>query len=304
MRILLVGVFSKYGSTDVWKLQALRRLGHRVVPHEYRATPVEEQFPRGQPFDLVFVSKGVPLTAAQFAHLATLAPRRLLWWPDPFENWNDELSAALRSCDWMLAATSKRVIERIVERCPEFCIETARILEGCDCEGPQPGWQPPPAAIVPALLHFGQMTERRRAIIERIREAGVGVRVLERPTFGPALQREVLRHAAVLGINSSPDLYSNRVQTVLAMGGVMLQENAPGLLDGDIGPMESKRGPLAIWFEDAEHGIDETLIPWAQEIMSNPSALRTAADAARIFDRFNWQRMMGAAVEFATGGRA
>lgn len=302
MKILLVGVFT-YGSTDVWKKLALERLGHRVVCCSYRERPVEEHFATGEPFDLVFVSKGVPLTAAQFAHLATLGQRRLLWWPDPFENWNEHLTAALRTGDWRVSATSEVVRRKIRDAVfadgavlPRgYELHNVRILEGCDCEGPRPEWRP--ANIEPSLLHFGSLTPRRVEVIEAVRAAGVPVRVLEQPVFGSALQRLVLSHAAVLGINTSPDLYSNRVQTVLAMGGVILQEMASEpQFDADTLPgMMLTPGPVG--FFDTKEG----LLVFARRRVEHPESFRDAEVAPRVFERFRWERVMERALAFATG---
>ena len=291
MKILLVGVFSM-GSTDNWKLLALRRLGHTVVTCPYRETPGREHFPTGEPFDLVLVSKGTPLSAEDFAHLATLGRHRLLWWPDPFENWDDAHTAALRTGDWSYAATSHAVLRKIEHALSDaphvgepVTVRSARILEGCDCDGPHPEWAPD--RIEPALLHFGATTPRRAEVIGRLRVAGIRVDHLPRPLFGANLQREVLRYAAVLGVNSSPDLYSNRVQTVLAMGGVMLQEDAPGIVE-DFG------GVFAgfIW-------TDDNLVEWARFVTS-PGVRIGRNLAARFYDRYRWERVMERAVAFGT----
>lgn len=296
MKILLVGAFG-WGSTDCWKKLALERSGHRVVPWPYRERTVRECFAQGEPFDLVFVSKGVPLTEGDFTHLATLGTRRLLWWPDPFENWDDAHTAALRTGAWSLSATSEVVLRKILatqhdvtspqaSTCLPF--RSARILEGCDCEGPKWYWKP--ERVERSLLHFGAMTPRREAVIERVRSAGIEVRVLEHPLYGAALQREVLRHAAVLGINSSPDLYSNRVQTVLAMGGVMLQEVAP-----DVGLDFGRSFDGLLW-------VDETLPDAARVILSDRF---TRGDVSpTVFQKFRWERVMERAVAFACGGPA
>lgn len=296
MKILLVGAFG-WGSTDCWKKLALERSGHRVVPWPYRERTVRECFAQGEPFDLVFVSKGVPLTEGDFTHLATLGTRRLLWWPDPFENWDDAHTAALRTGAWSLSATSEVVLRKILatqhdvtspqaSTCLPF--RSARILEGCDREGPKWYWNP--ERVERSLLHFGAMTPRREAVIERVRSAGIEVRVLEQPLYGAALQREVLRHAAVLGINSSPDLYSNRVQTVLAMGGVMLQESAPWLVEDFDG---SFRG--LVW-------RDTDLVERARAIVSERFV--SMGEPLEIFHKFRWERVMERAVAFACGGPA
>lgn len=299
MKILLVGVFT-YGSTDVWKKLALERLGHRVVCCSYRERPVEEHFATGEPFDLVFVSKGVPLTAAQFAHLATLGKHRLLWWPDPFENWNEHLTAALRTGDWRVSATSEVVRRKIRDAVfadgavlPRgYALHNVRILEGCDCEGPRPEWRP--ANVERSLLHFGSLTPRRVEVIEAVRAASVPVRVLEQPVFGSALQRLVLSHAAVLGINTSPDLYSNRVQTVLAMGGLLLQEDAPGLRE-DL-PIMTLRGISAAW------RTTEFLVSLARDaVLVADGWQRPGGDAAEVFATYRWERVMERALAFATG---
>lgn len=224
MKILLLGVFAR-GSTDNWKVSALRAAGHRVFPWPYRERPWGELATLGEPWDLVIVSKGVPLGADGWARLVSVARRVVLFWPDPFENWTEDLSGALRAHPSIqLAATSSVVLERIKS---VTGVTGRRVLEGADTLGPAPRLWPGP--IEPALLHFGHLSERRASIIDRLRTAGIPVTHLERPLFGADLQRAVLAHAAVLGVNTSPDLYSNRVQTVLAMGGVMLQEEAPGL---------------------------------------------------------------------------
>lgn len=301
MKILLCGVFT-YGSTDVWKKLALERLGHRVVCCPYREAPVEEHFPIGEPFDVVFVSKGVPLTAAQLAHLATLGRHRLLWWPDPFENWNEHLTAALRTGAWYVSATSEAVLRKIrgavftddAPLPPGFTLHNGRILEGCDCEGPRPSWAP--ERVEPALLHFGSMTPRRAEIIDALRAQGVPVTVLERPAFGPSLQTAVLSHAAVLGINTSPDLYSNRVQTVLAMGGTILQEDAPDLaldLEGVLCPA----GPLVSWRLASEiRPAFDRLLAACRDPAIDDSVARC------VLDDFGWVRAMERALDFATGG--
>lgn len=296
MKILLLGVFTP-GSTDNWKVVALRRLGHRVVTHPYRDIPVTELYPQREPFDVVFVSKGVPLTATQFAHLATLGRHRLLWWPDPFENWNERLTAALRTGAWRCAATSHVVRTKICEavETPETpsTFTTSRILEGCDCEGPRPEWAP--AHVEPSLLHFGSLTPRRVEVIERVRAAGVPVRVVEQPVYGAPLQRLVLAHAAVLGINTSPDLYSNRVQTVLAMGGVIVQEDAPGLSD----EFPFIANECVAWRDEAE------LVQHAQAAVdARHRAPASHGFAGRVFDLFKWERVMERAIEFARGSVA
>lgn len=299
MKILLVGVFS-YGSTDNWKLLALRRLGHTVVTCPYRETPGREHFPIGEPFDLVLVSKGTPLSAEDFTHLATLGRHRLLWWPDPFENWDDAHTAAMRTGDWRCAATSHvvlRKIEHALSDAPHVgepvTVRSARILEGCDCDGPHPEWVP--ATIEPALLHFGAPTPRRAEVIGRLRAAGIRVDHLPRPLFGANLQREVLRYAAVLGVNSSPDLYSNRVQTVLAMGGVMLQEDAPRL-SNDLRAADTMG--LWTWEEGAPIG-PHGLIDGAEFVIEQRANLRRHG-AAQVFDRYRWERVMERAVAFGT----
>lgn len=302
MKVLLVGVFS-HGSTDCWKKLALERLGHRVVCAPYRDRSVRENFPIGVPFDLVFVSKGVPLSVEEFAHLATLGKHRLLWWPDPFENWDEAHTEALATGAWSLAATSSVVLSKIMEAACRFvagkpengmAVRTARILEGCDCDGPKPEWRPP--TIEPALLHFGHLSERRASVIAQLRAAGVTVNHLERPLFGSALQKQVLRHAAVLGINSSPDLYSNRVQTVLAMGGVIVQEEASGLVED----FPFLTNECCSWID-------------TEELLRHTSAAIDAARkfqgvshdyARRCFDRYRWERVMERAIEFACVGAA
>lgn len=307
MKILLVGVFT-HGSTDCWKKLALERLGHRVVCAPYRDRNVEEHFRIGVPFDVVFVSKGVPLTRAQLTHLATLGMHRLLWWPDPFENWNAELTAALASGAWRLAATSQRVIERIAESSTTAYLQM-RILEGCDCEGPRPEWVP--EVIEPRLLHFGALTPRRLDLIEKVRAAGVEVDVLERPTYGAQLQKAVLSHAAVLGINSSPDLYSNRVQTVLAMGGVLLQEEGVDSVNGlpcplDLTPatdtidrsvrIDADYSPIALWRSV------ERIIGLAQDAIADGRRRRNGALAVAFHSGFRWECVMQRALAFATYG--
>jgi hypothetical protein len=287
MKILLVGVFT-YGSTDVWKKLALERLGHRVVCAPYRDRSVREHFATGEPFDVVFVSKGVPLSADDFAHLATLGRARLLWWPDPFENWDEAHTAALATGQWRLSVTSRVVAEKIATL-STTAYAWLRILEGCDCEGPRPSWRP--ETIEPALLHFGAMSTRRAEIVERVRAAGVRVDVLEKPLYGAQLQREVLRYAAVLGINSSPDLYSNRVQTVLAMGGTILQERAPDLED------DFRSTSLFVWHDhhDARDTFGADIARWISHL---PYALRDDV-AVRVFESHRWERVMERALEFA-----
>lgn len=306
MKILLVGAF-QFGSTDCWKKLALERLGHRVVPWPYRERSVRECFVQGDPFDLVFVSKGVPMSADDFAHLATLGRARLLWWPDPFENWGAAQTEALRTGAWSVSATSSVVLDRILgavlprtapERALDYdtdpltFVRRTRILEGCDCEGPRPEWMP--SRVEPALLHFGSMTPRREAVIARLRDAGVSVRVLERPLYGAALQREVLKHAAVLGINTSPDLYSNRVQTVLAMGGVILQEDAPEL--------RQDFATCAGLFRWVSH---EDLLDHSRFLIEHGKWAASVDDArCLVFDRFRWERVMSRAIDFAVGAAA
>lgn len=249
MKILLLGVFA-HGSTDVWKATALRRAGHRVLPFPYREREWSELFVIGEPWDLVIVSKGVPLPPEAFVRLTEISKARLLWWPDPWEQWSEALTCAIRPVreSWSLAATSSVVLSRIRDAVGAG-LRCARILEGADCEGPMPGlWT---GRVEPALLHFGHLSERRKEVIDRLTAAGVPVHHLDQPLYGAELQREVLRHAAVLGINSSPDLYSNRVQTVLAMGGRMLQEDAPSLLC-DFDGLGARSDSLRVWTTIAE----------------------------------------------------
>lgn len=296
LKVLLVGVFS-WGSTDLWKKVALERLGHKVVAFPYRERPVEELFPQGEPFDVVFVSKGVPLSAAQFAHLRTLGKYGLLWWPDPFENWPRETHDAAIEGGWWLAGTSDVVLRRIVTNY-NVGLRFSRILEGCDCDGPKPEWTP--ATIKPALLHFGHLSDRRKAIIERVRAAGVEVDVLEKPVFGAALQREVLSHAAVLSINTSPDLISNRFQTVVAMGGTILQE----LAEGDTRSGSEILGvivPHSVAFWREQEGGDMAIENIARRRIEMPSFYRDAFGAERCFAELRWERVMERALAFATG---
>ena len=128
------------------------------------------------------------------------------------------------------------------------------VLEGADV--PDDYVPPEVSEVKPALLHFGYVDERRRSIIEALRAGGVPVDVLTEPLYGYDLAREVLGHAAVLGINTSPDLVSNRVQTVLAMGGRMLQElPAEG---------RAKTIPGVFCWHDCVCWWSETPAPWAE----------------------------------------
>jgi hypothetical protein len=316
LKILLVGVFTR-GSTDNWKALALRRLGHRVFPFEYREQDWRNFHPLGEPWDLVFVSKGVPLPVEAFERLASISKARLLWWPDPFENWTPELTEAVRA-GWRVSATSTAVLVKILAAAAtskhlrshpmvdgsglraEYELSmppadrVARILEGCDCEGPRPDWAP--KEIRPALLHFGHLSERRVAIIERLRASGIAVDHLEEPLFGAALQRKVLEYAAVLGINSSPDLYSSRVTTVLAMGGRILAENAPGLAeDFDALSIDGHHHwPLRIWSNEEE------CVRFAREpVMLDPVGTRLSDLARCVHEDFSWENAMRRALAFA-----
>jgi len=277
MKILLLGVFSR-GSTDVWKVTALRQAGHRVFPFPYRERAWDELAPLGEPWDLVLVSKGVPLPGEAWQRLVEIGKRVVLYWPDPAENWSDELTGALRThTSVRLAATSRVVLSRIADAVGSGVRErSARILEGADCNGPLPElWTGP---VEPALLHFGHLSERRVEVIDRLRAAGVTVNHLDKPLFGAELQREVLRHAAVLGINSSPDLYSNRVQTVLAMGGRMVQEEAEGLAR-DLAPFRGLS--YATWTEPL-------VVEAARSMLA---AERASTDAvAAYYDMHSWAR--------------
>lgn len=288
MKILLLGVFA-HGSTDVWKATALRRAGHRVFPFPYRERDWRELFPLGETWDLVIVSKGVPLPPEAFVRLTEISKARLLWWPDPLEQWNEALTCAIRPVReaWSLAATSRVVLSRIRDAVGSG-LACKRILEGADCEGPMPGlWT---GRVEPALLHFGHLSERRKEVIARLTAAGAPVHHLDRPLFGAELQREVLRHAAVLGINSSPDLYSNRVQTVLAMGGVMVQEDAPDL----VADLSGHSG--LTWFVAND---DPTLISMARQAVEN----RNVRSAPVVIDAYHrahsWSRWAERVIEFA-----
>lgn len=289
MKILLCGVFTP-SSTDSWKARALSRLGHRVTLFPYRERDWRELFPIGEPWDLVFVSKGVPLPAEAFARLAEISKARLLWWPDPFENWTEDLTEAVRS-GWPLSTTSSMVFGRILKERLKAGPHGGyrRILEGCDCEGPRPEWAP--ATVKPALLHFGHLSERRVQVIERLRAAGIQVDHLDQPLYGAALQRKVLEYAAVLGVNTSPDLYSNRVQTVLAMGGLAFQEDAPGL-DEDFG-CEREVTQLVTW---SDGPLLETL---AREVCARPRGVDFSRLAALTFAHHRWERAMQRALDFA-----
>ncbi len=280
MKILLLGVFAR-GSTDNWKVSALRAAGHRVFPFPYRERPWRELAVLGEPWDLVVVSKGVPLEPAGWDRLVSIARRVVLFWPDPFENWTEELSGALRAHPGVaLAATSSVVLGRIEAATG---VTGRRILEGADCRGPAPRlWTGP---VEGALLHFGHLSERRMAIIDRLRTAGVPVTHLEQPLFGADLQRAVLAHRAVLGVNSSPDLYSNRVQTVLAMGGVMLQEEAPGL-GGDLGGVP---GLAYATF------VELLVVEAARSVLEAERAPETAV--AAFHRRHSWERWAEEVVE-------
>lgn len=181
---------------------------------------------------------------------------------------------------------------------PARDFRTARILEGCDCEGPRPGWMSPTRKN--ALLHFGHLSDRRREVIETLRAAGIAVNHLTQPLYGPALQREVLAHEGVLGINSTPDLYSNRVQTVLAMGGTILQENAPGLdRDFEIAVSMEVRSPGVALFTWT--AIDDDLL---RALRGGPYLIgsgdpRSQESAQRVFDVFRWERVMERAIALA-----
>lgn len=290
MKILLLGVFD-FGSTDVGKKLALERLGHRVVAHPYRSVPVEEVFPQGEPFDLVLLSKGTPLTRAQLAHLASLGRRAHLWWPDPFDNWNEELTAALRTGAWSLSATSRVVLDRILLTVgSEHTLRACVMLEGADCEGPL--LEMIPVEPKRALLHFGHLSPRRRDLIERLRAEGIAVRVVECPTFGPALQRLVCQHAAVLGINTSPDLFSNRAQTVLAMGGHLLQEDAPDLLAHFPGTKA-----LHVWRTESD------LPALARRVIhaaGQGPVMPRVEHASLLHQAHGWESAMSLAIRFAT----
>lgn len=286
MKILLLGVFSR-GSTDVWKVKALRQAGHRVFPFPYRDRPWQELEPLGEPWDLVLVSKGVPLGDGAWDRLVEIGRRVLLFWPDPYQQWTADLTGAMRAHpSVLLAGTSAAVLDRIADDVGSGVRErSARILEGADCEGPMPRlWTGP---VERALLHFGHLSERRRDVIGRLRAGGVPVTHLEFPLFGADLQRAVLAHAAVLGVNSSPDLYSNRVQTVLAMGGVMLQEEAPGLAT-DLAPFRGLS--YATW-------TDPLLVETARGMLT---AERASVEAVAAFhDAHGWRRWAESVVLFA-----
>lgn len=272
MKILLCGVFG-LGSTDTHKLTALRRAGHRVVPHPYRDRDVREIAAQGQPFDLVLVSKGVPLSEEQWRHLATLGRAHVLYWPDPIANWTAECHAAVFDLHFQLVGTSRPVMEKICEL-DNVTGYGVRVLEGADCTGFIPPEFPEPKR---ALLHFGHMSERRAEVIDGLRSEGIEVTHLDQPHFGKRLQDQVLAHAAVLGINSSPDLMSNRVQTVLAMGGMLLQEAASdgprGLDDWPTFKTWTTPGFLALLAHDA---------------MERPR--RSTEHAVAAYVKFSWDR--------------
>lgn len=288
MKILLLGVF-QHGSTDNWKLAALRRAGHRVWPFPYRDREWQELHPLGEPWDLVVVSKGVPLPLEAFERLTVISKAQVLFWPDPFENWSGELTGTVRAVGWPVAATSSVVLAKIRDAVGSSFRGT-RLLEGADCEGPMPSlWTGP---IEPALLHFGHLSERRKEVIERLTAAGVTVHHLEKPLFGAALQREVLKHAAVLGVNSSPDLYSNRVQTVLAMGGVMVQEESTDHEQGEI------FGKGQTWWTWPDVNGCVSAARWAINGPPRPSV----AEVTAYWRDHSWDRWAERVLEFACPG--
>lgn len=287
MKIALLGIHKEWASSNLMAT-ALERLGHEVDYIHYRRA--EEIFALEPGYDMAITCKGSPLMSREgYRHVHKVAQHKVLFWMDTFNNWRAESTFAVKDLGWSWTCTGSIVKQRIEQatgsqkglRLPQGHLASTEW--GCSETAPD-------NQLYNAPLFFGSVNGRRKKTLDALQKAGICVHRPKRYLYGAELQAEVLRHPVVLGLNSTDDVISVRAQTVLAMGGALLQEMLPDFrLDFAHGPPHPTLKSPAMGFR----GINE-LVTKIQVILDEDKIARGAGTpfAEWIRERFNWHYVM------------
>ena len=301
MRVALLGRPEVEWASTYYMAGGLEQGGHQVAHIDMRNANCLSDLEEFEP-ELTIVCKGTPhFNKDQFTKVNRISKGRVhLFWMDTFHNWRPENSYAVKDLQWPWSVTGSMVKERIEH--------TTHSLRGCVIpQGPyfhtdNSFIQVPPCRTdskIPErgkyLLFFGSNSMPRKAVFHAIRD--IPVRRLEL-TWGGDLQEEILKAAAVLSINNTDDVISVRLQTVLAMGGVVIQQWQRDLDRhfGDLPPApDGLQNPLFSW-----KTIDQ-LRTVIQLALRGPPVWRGPAAGYADFVRrkFNWELIMTRAIEHA-----
>lgn len=287
MKILMVGVLDRKESTDVQESQAFRDLGHQVIEFNYR-TEISQHGYDNTVHKLLGILKHNSFDMAYLCKIDSIEPKvinQMNQFTRSFYIFTDPILTAkemhaveyARRATWA-SATSVEVFNEF----KKVNSKSYKIFEGFN---PKIFYPIKNCAKEYDVIFVGGATEKRKKIIEGIKNAGIDIKFYgsgwgERNIYLEELNTEYNKSKIILNICQS-NIFSNRVMQALGSGGFVLSDFCDDLKDT---------------FEDGDElmlcGTDEFIEKIDYQLKNERMRKAIADEGHKAVRKFTWKRQM------------